>query len=133
MPEVKGIGEPVSRLQQLVVDGQEPDFPELSGGAYLVEHLWDVGPVLSGGMGAVPLTHEELRAWQSNTGIELQPWEARLLKNLSQDYLAESHRAEKSDCPPPYQPEQMLQQNREAVAQKVRNAMNAYRMAKEQP
>ena len=73
---------------------------------HLIEYLYEIGPTLSGAMGESPLTHEELRAWQENTGIELQPWEVRLLLRLSRDYLTESQNAQKRDCLAPYQCEQ---------------------------
>jgi hypothetical protein len=55
-------------------------------------------------MGSGPITHEEMRAWQQNAGIDLAPWECRLLRRLSEQYLAEAHKAEKEGAPPPWQP-----------------------------
>lgn len=57
---------------------------------------------MASGMGAGPLTHQEILAWQVLTGIALQPWESRLLRRLSIEYVAESHRAEKLGCEPPW-------------------------------
>lgn len=65
-------------------------------------YLFDVGPVLHTGMGAVAISHGELRAWQHNVGIELQPWEATLLRRLSQEYLTASNAAQEPSCPPFY-------------------------------
>lgn len=82
-------------------DAYHPDMPQVSA-PYLVGYLFEVGPVMPAGMGAGPVTHEELRAWQAGTGIELQPWEFRALRGLSQEYLTESHQAEQPDRPAPW-------------------------------
>jgi len=81
-------------------------MPPLAGGSYLVSYLLEIGPTLAGGGYPGPITHEELRAWQANTGITLQPWELRFLRRLSNEYLSEGHRAEKRDCPPPWRAEE---------------------------
>lgn len=65
---------------------------------YLLGHFWQVGPTL----GDTAITNTELRHYQDNEGIELSPWECATLRRLSIDYLNESHRATKSDCPPPF-------------------------------
>ena len=83
-------------------DGYVPELPSVDGAAYLVAYLWDMGPTMVAGMGLGPLTHEEIRAWQSNTGVWLQPWEARILRQLSMDYIVQMRDAEKNDCPPPW-------------------------------
>lgn len=75
----------------------------------------EVGPALQGGMGPVPLTHGELRDWQLNIGLCLQPWEARVLMRLSQEYCAQAQRSTKPDCAPPYGPVA----RRAAVAKKL--------------
>lgn len=80
----------------------EPDMPAVEGAGYLLSYLWEVGPVVAAGAGSGPVTHEELRAWQSNTGIDLSAWEARTLRRLSCDYLAESRAAEKRDAKAPW-------------------------------
>ena len=81
--------------------GQTPELPPLNEYP-LLRLLFDVGPALSGGMGPVPLTHGELRAMQDNTGIPLTPGEVDILRRLSAEWIAESHRAEKADCPAPW-------------------------------
>lgn len=79
----------------------DPRMPILEAG-YIIEHLFDCGPVMSSGMGASPLTHEEIRAYQANIGIELLPWEVRFIRRLSRDYVNESHNATKMNCPAPW-------------------------------
>ena len=53
-------------------------------------------------MGPAPLSHSEMLAWQTNTGIELNAWESRSLRNLSIDYITASREAEDPECPAPW-------------------------------
>lgn len=131
VPDKKApVGDPITRIETMRVDEIDPELPEVEGGQHLINYLFEIGPVLHSGMEAVPITQLELRAWQDNVGIDLHPWEVRLLKHLSHVYLAETHRARKPDCPPPYLPEDVSQQNRDAVARQVKNAMSSYFQAK---
>ena len=66
---------------------------------FIVGYLYDIGPT----MGDRAITHQEIEAWQSNTGIELDSWQARTLHRLSVDYLIASHQATRRDCPPPFE------------------------------
>jgi len=77
-----------------------PDMPPIEGGNQLISRLLEIGP----SMGCDPISHQEIVAWQELTGIELQPCEVRFLRLLSHEYLAESHRALKHDCPAPWRP-----------------------------
>lgn len=83
--------------------GEHPDMPELAPElTYLLETLMEAGPTSTAGMGPVPLTWADLAAWEWGTGIELQPWESRLLRVLSAEYLVQSQAAEKFGCPRPW-------------------------------
>lgn len=95
----------LSRLEKLKADKGEnyaPDMPPVDGGEYLLGYLFEVGPTLAAGMGAGPITQQELRAWQLNLGLTLGPWEVRCLRRLSIEYLNQSHKSEKRDCPAPW-------------------------------
>jgi hypothetical protein len=99
----------LSRLERLRKDRKDDDYqPEMPpvDAEYLIGYLWEVGPTMAAGGYPGPITNEELRAWQSNTGITLQPWEARFLRRLSHEYLSESHRAEKRDAKAPWKAEE---------------------------
>lgn len=92
----------LSRREQIERDGSEIEMPPFDQGEYLIGYLYEVGPTVAAGMGAGPVTFTEIAAWQAARGFELEPWEARLLRRLSIDYLAESQRATKRECPPPW-------------------------------
>lgn len=78
-----------------------PDMPEVRA-EYLLGYFFEVGPVMAGGMGPAPISQQELVAWQTNTGIELRPWESRVLRRLSSDYITELHKAEDAIRPAPW-------------------------------
>lgn len=54
------------------------------------------------GMGAVPITNGELSAWQSNKGILLNAWEAKVLRTLSIEYIHQTMLSKEPACPAPY-------------------------------
>jgi hypothetical protein len=119
----------MTRLQTLQASGQSPDMPLPCVADHLVEYLLDAGPVSSAGMGAAPLSHVEIAAWQSNTGIELNAWEASTLRRLSIEYVAQAEQAKDADCPQPYLPAQIDSDRRTRVAQQLRAAMSSRRAA----
>lgn len=83
-------------------------MPPTGAGRYLVDHLLEVGPTTSTGMGAGALTWAELQAWQRQIGIELHPWELRMVRRLSRDFAVEAHRATAPDAAPPWREETPL-------------------------
>ncbi len=70
---------------------------------HIVDRLLEIGLTEAAGMGAGPMTWLQIDAWSRLTGVALAPWEARLLRRLSSDYLAESRRAEDINWPSPWQ------------------------------
>jgi hypothetical protein len=96
--------EEISRLAKLEKDDIEPEFPPFDGPQHLLNMFWEVGPTMSGSMGSGPLTHGEIESYQRNICIKLSPWICRTFKRLSAEYLNESHKATKRDCPAPWNP-----------------------------
>jgi hypothetical protein len=92
-----------TRLEIIKEDGRAPHYPPLECAQHIVNYLFEIGPVMSGGMGTVQISNTELQDWQRNIGITLNPWEARFIRKLSADYQSESHRAAKEGCPAPWQ------------------------------
>jgi hypothetical protein len=112
-----------SRREVIEEKGAVPELPELECGGYLVGYLFEIGPTVPAGMGAGPISFEEIRAWQELTGISLNPWEARTLRRLSNDYLSESYNATKPDRPAPWKPEDMEPVDLLATARDLEMAM----------
>lgn len=98
-------------------------MPPLDWGDYLVEYLFEIGPTLPTGMGSAPLTPPVIESAQRLLGIEFQPWEARLLLRLSREYLAESLKATKDGCPPPWVDSENAEADRIATAKRLEQAM----------
>ncbi|MCW2395892.1 hypothetical protein M2343_002308 [Sphingobium sp. B8D3B] len=82
-------------------DKVTPPMPPISA-RHIIDRLVEMGISQSNGMGSSPLCFTEIEAWQRVTGVRLAPWEARLIRKLSSDYLAESRKAESENCPPPW-------------------------------
>ncbi|UAK26553.1 hypothetical protein K8P63_07025 [Sphingomonas nostoxanthinifaciens] len=81
--------------------GVEPEMP-VNPAPHIINRLIEVGLVEAAGMGASPMSWREINDWQRATGVDLSAWEARLLRRLSSEYLAEGRRAESENCPPPW-------------------------------
>lgn len=65
---------------------------------YIVSYLIELGVV----EGEHALTWQEIESWQGQCGIELQPWEVRFVKRLSEAYLGESQAARDPDAEAPW-------------------------------
>lgn len=93
----------LSRLDQMKRDGVTPQMPP-NPLPHLISRLIEIGLTQPGGMGPVPLTWQEIAAWQQLTGVALSSWEARTIRHLSIAYLGETAKAESETCPPPWKP-----------------------------
>lgn len=89
---------------------------------YMVDYLFSAGPTLSSPMGATPLTHQEIWAWQQNMGLELCPWEINSLREMSRQYLSELLQSDKHDSPPPWIPE-IDKEYGEVIARRVKDVL----------
>lgn len=94
---------PRKSRQQALGDDVQPDMPEIEPETrYLLDTFMEAGPVSVGASGPTTLTWADIAAWSSGTSIELEPWEARLVRRLSSEYLSEARRAEAHDALPPW-------------------------------
>jgi len=93
--------ERVTRRAKMKADGIPITMPPCSADS-VVKNLMELGQTEAAGMGLAPLSWSAIDAWQRATGIDLPPWELRLLRHLSIQYLAESRQAESENCPPPW-------------------------------
>lgn len=126
-----GGGAEESRAERMSDGGKvRLPLPPVSGAEYLLDHLYEVGPTMGTGMGAVPLTFAELESWQGQVGIELQPWEVRMLRRLSRDYAVEQSRATSADRQPPWKPEPMNDAARQRMPGQLRAIFGALRQAR---
>lgn len=93
--------EPLSRFDQMKKEGIAPSMPP-NPMPHLINWLIEIGIMESTGAGPAPLSWREIRAWQDGVRVRLAPWEARLLRQLSIAYIAQSREAEQPNCPPPW-------------------------------
>lgn len=96
-----GLGAKISRLDKLRQDSAPVPLPP-NPAPHIIDRLVEIGLTEAAGMGSGPISWQAIHAWQAMTGTAIEPWEARLLRKLSVEYLAESRRAESENCPPPW-------------------------------
>lgn len=94
----------ISRAEQMKRRGIVPRMPP-NPAPHIINRLVEIGLTEAAGMWAGPLSWLSINEWQRATGINLPPWEARLIRSLSVEYLAEGRRAESENCPPPWRAE----------------------------
>lgn len=82
-------------------DGIKPKMPPISL-PHIIGRLTEIGLTENSGMNATPLSWVTIDAWKRSTGVRIPPWEARLIRQLSEAYLAEGRKAEVESCPPPW-------------------------------
>lgn len=114
-----------SRAETAKAEGTPLNYPPPGDAAYLLDYLFEVGPVGWAGMGEVPVSHLELQAWQANTGTQLQAWEARALRRLSQAYVNQVVCSREANCPAPWAPEVPDETRRDSVDRKLRSIFSA--------
>lgn len=97
----KAAGDPVSRQSRMRERKEKPLLPK-NPAPYLAAWLFEIGPAVTTGQGMIEIGWDTLRDWQQTMGVALKPWEARLLKRLSRDYVGQWYDSRKPDCPAPY-------------------------------
>lgn len=119
-----GDPEPPTRIAEMAAADMAPPIPPNSL-KYLTDWLFEIGPCVAAGMGAGAIGWRDLAAWQDLTGIELMPWEARLLRTLSRAFVDQSWRSEKPDCPAPWLPPELDAESRAAASRRIGAALDA--------
>lgn len=98
--DAMGASPMLSRLEQMKEDKIVPQLPR--NPAPLIIQRWrEIGPVEAAGTGTGPISWQSIHIWQQGMRLRLDRWEARLIRKLSIEYLAEGRRAESENCPPP--------------------------------
>lgn len=90
-----------SRLDQYKRQKIDPPMPP-NPAPHIIDRLVEIGLNEAAGMGVGPISWLSIDAWQRLTATYLSPWEAKLIRALSVEYVAESRRAESETCPPPW-------------------------------
>lgn len=104
-------------------------MPPVGEESYLLQIWFDLGMIGSGAMGAIQLSAQEIQAWSSLSGIELEPWEYTCIRKMSSVYLSMLSKGENPDEPPPHG-DPINEFDRNAVQKKVVNAFKSFLQAK---
>lgn len=69
---------------QVLIEETEPP----AGAEYLLEWFWDVSKGRGEGFsGPMPLSSGEIKAWAELSGLELDPWEFRVIRTMDRAFL----------------------------------------------
>ena len=121
--------EQLTRAQKIERNGGFPRFPSVGDAEYVITYWHDLGVIEAGAMGPIPLSSKEILSWQECTGVDLQAWEFRVLREMSRMYLIQAEESKKPECPPPYG-DPVNEFDRGMVSKKVSNAFKAFIQAK---
>jgi len=109
----------LSRLDELKRKKITPVMPPNPAPA-LIARLIEIGLTEGGGMAPVPLSWGAINEWAKAVEVDVEPWEKRLMRALSVEYIAESRRAERETCPAPWRAPVVTQAEREAEVDALR-------------
>lgn len=98
-------------------------MPEVEA-EYVIAYWQQCGMAGQGMSGPVGLTAVELNAWEQSMGVELSPWEHKVIREMSRAYVAALHGGEEPDAPPPYGAA-VVEVDRAAVSKKVSGAFKS--------
>lgn len=119
----------LTRAEKIQKNGGKPLMPDVGDAEYVITYWQDLGMVEMGAMGPIPLSAREILSWQQCTGVELEAWEYRAIKQMSQTYLMQAKESEKPECVPPFG-DPVSEFDRTIVSNKVGNAFKAFIQAK---
>lgn len=108
----------VSRLEQFKKTGVTLRLPP-NPMPHITDRLVEIGLTEAAGMGAAPLSWQTIDAWQRLTMVRLAPWEARLMRSLSVEYLGEARRAEADDAKAPWHGEETAREAEYALLKEI--------------
>jgi hypothetical protein len=104
--------------------GQEAEIPDVAA-PFLLSYLLEIGPVINTGFGAREIIWQDIQAWQDCLGIRIPPWQARLVINLSKEYLSFSKKAEEPSCLSPLSDEARTEDRRQSISRSLRIGFKA--------
>jgi len=115
---------PPSRLRSLTDDSPAKALPDADD--YITMCFDLSGMCLSGAMGAVPLTWQEVGAFIRHSGYSLDGWEAEQVIKMSMSYCSMLSKANKLGCPPPYQKGITSEDAKQAMRDRVSAQWDAF-------
>jgi hypothetical protein len=90
-------GKNQSRLEELRANSEsqaDAELPEFdSAFSPMLGFFFDMGQAMSTGMGLIPISWQEQRAWRLENKLSLTLWEIETLRKMSEAYCSEYHKA----------------------------------------
>lgn len=111
----------VTHIERLSNNGAAIEYPPLESCGYLLEWLFEVGPINFGGMGPSPLSITEIYRWGEHMNITA--FEVGVIRELSKQYVFWNTRG---DSPPPYTTE-MTEARRDQVSRKLKTMLRMFK------
>ena len=102
-------------------------LPTVKIAPYILKYAMDVGLFKVGSMGLTPIDWPDLLAWSSMTNINPHPEESRIIRELSQVYVAWSSKAKDPNCGAPYLSKGQEQANKQAKSDNIKAQMAQFR------
>lgn len=93
-----------SRQETLLDRGIDPQYPDIEFGDYLIDYLFELGPVMYTGDGIAPITFSEIESWALLTSTPVSPFDAKALRFLSASFVRQANAAKDPKCPSPWEP-----------------------------
>jgi hypothetical protein len=91
-----------TRIEILESKKEKGFLPEIEDAEYVIDLLFEIGPVMHSGGGVVPLTFTEMQSWSLITGVFLTAWEALTIRRLSVEFARESTLSKNPERPAPW-------------------------------
>jgi hypothetical protein len=113
-----------TRRAEMIEKGIDLEIPEV-GAPFILTQLYEIGPIMAGGLGPAAIDWRDLVAWQECMSIKLPPWHCRMLVSLSREYLNFTKKAEEPSCESPLATEVQKANVREAVNRSLRIGFKA--------
>lgn len=90
-------------------------MPDVEHAEYIIEYLFDVGPAINTGMGIAPVGYSEIRDFRDVTKLNINSWDASMIRHLSRVYVAQFNESKSKTCPSPWSDAMPLDDRRAAV------------------
>jgi hypothetical protein len=113
------------REAEYTADQLDELYPDVGDAHYLVGLFYDSGIWTQTGMGNVPLSWQEIQAWNNVNEYELPLWTIKLIKQMSDTYCQEFSKSSEL-CQAPYTKEQeVVLESEEVVGNRVANQLRS--------
>lgn len=105
-------------------------MPPVSYGRWIIESLFEMGPVIRTSGGIDPVPHAEIRAWSDGSGARITEWEHTTMRKMCEAYARQCAVADQPDAEAPWSSEPV---ERKSYSEQVAESFRGHRDAKKQP